>query len=325
MKLAHARRQFLAAIASSALLLTAPCAMALDAVKILAPAAPGGGWDQTARSMQRALQSGDVVKRVTVDNKPGAGGTIGLAQFVTSSKGDPQAMMVTGMVMVGAILVNGSPVNLSQVTPLARLTGEYEVIVVSAASKIQKLSDLVALLKSNPGSVSWGGGSAGATDHLLAAMIAKSAGVDPTKINYIAHAGGGEAQAAILGGHVTVGVSGWGEFAPQIKAGKLRALAISSEQRLPDVKDVPTLKEQGVDVVLSNWRALFAAPGISEAQRAELVAAIDKAVKTPSWKETLDKNEWTDLYLSGDAFKKFLDAEQPRIAEIVTSLGLAKK
>lgn len=325
MKIAKATRQFFAAIAGSALLLTAPSAMALDAVKILAPAAPGGGWDQTARSMQRALQSGDVVKRVTVDNKAGAGGTIGLAQFVTTSKGDPQALMVGGMVMVGAILVNGSPVNLSQVTPVARLTGEYEVVVVPASSKIQKLSDLVTLLKANPGAVSWGGGSAGATDHLLAAMIAQAVGVDPTKINYIAHAGGGEAQSAILGGHVTVGVSGWGEFAAQVKSGKLRALAVSSAERLPDVKDVPTLKEQGVDVVLANWRALFAAPGISPAQKAELVAAVDKAVKTPSWKETLDKNEWTDLYLSGDAFKTFLDAEQPRIAKIVSTLGLAKK
>ena len=319
------RRQVLAALAGSTLLFAASAAMALDAVKILAPAAPGGGWDQTARALQRALQSGDVVKRVTVDNKAGAGGTIGLAQFVNSSKGDPQALMVGGMVMVGAIMVNGSPVNLSQVTPIARLTGEYEVIVVSAASKIQKLSDLVTLLKTNPGSVSWGGGSAGATDHLLAGMIAKSAGVDPSKINYIAHAGGGEAQAAILGGHVTVGVSGWGEFAAQVKAGKLRALAVSSAERLPDVKDVPTLKEAGVDVVLANWRALFAAPGITEAQQAELVAAVDKAVKTPVWKEAIDKNEWTDLYLAGDAFKKFLDAEQPRIAEIVTSLGMAKK
>jgi len=325
MKIALATRRFVAAIAGSALLLAAPCASALEAVKILAPAAPGGGWDQTARSMQRALQSGDIVKRVTVDNKAGAGGTIGLAQFVTTSKGDPQALMVGGMVMVGAILVNGSPVNLAQVTPVARLTGEYEVVVVPASSKIQKLSDLVAMLKANPGSVSWGGGSAGATDHLLAAMIAQAAGVDPTKINYIAHAGGGEAQSAILGGHVTVGVSGWGEFAGQIKAGKLRALGVSSAERLSDVKDVPTLKEQGVDVVLANWRALFAAPGISPAQRAELVTAVDKAVKTPSWKETLDKNEWTDLYLSGDAFKSFLETEQVRITKIVTSLGMAKK
>ncbi|KQW00806.1 tripartite tricarboxylate transporter substrate binding protein [Rhizobacter sp. Root1221] len=318
-------RGHLIAVAASALLLAAPCAMALDALKILAPAAPGGGWDQTARSMQRALQSGDIVKRVTVDNKAGAGGTIGLAQFINSSKGDPQALMVGGTVMVGAILVNGSPVNLSQVTPIARLTGEYEVIVVPAASRIQKLSDLVVLLKANPGAVSWGGGSAGATDHLLAAMVAQAAGVDPGKINYIAHAGGGEAQAAILGGHVTVGVSGWGEFAAQVKAGKLRALGISAAERLPDVKDVPTLKEQGVDVVLANWRALFGAPGTSEAQKAELVAAVDKAVKTPSWKETLDKNEWNDLYLSGDAFKAFLETEQPRIAKVVSSLGMIKK
>lgn len=311
------------AAATLSLGLAAP-AMALDSVKILAPAAPGGGWDQTARALQRAMQSGDVVKKVTVDNKSGAGGTIGLAQFVTSSKGDPKALMVGGMVMVGAIHINKSPVNLSQVTPVARLTGEYEVLVVPANSKLQSMKDLVAQLKANPGSVSWGGGSAGATDHILAAMIAQAAGVDPTKINYIAHAGGGEAQAAILGGHVTVGVSGWGEFASQVKSGKLRALAISAPARIPGV-EVPTLKEQGIDVELANWRAVFAPPAISPAQRDELTAAVAKALQTPAWKEVAQKNDWTDLFLPADQFKTFLDAEQVRIGQVMNSLGLSKK
>ena len=106
--------------------------------------------------------------------------------------------------------------------------------------------------------MSWGGGSAGGTDHILAGLIAKAAGVDPTKVNYIAHSGGGEALSAILGGHVTAGISGYEEFAPQIAAGKLRGLAISSDERLPGV-DVPTLKEQGIDVSLVNWRGVFAA------------------------------------------------------------------
>lgn len=261
--------------------------------------------------------------KVTVDNKGGAGGTIGLAQFVSSSKGKPDALIMGGMVMVGAIITNKSPVDLSQVTPIARLTGEPLVVVVPGASKIQSMKDLIAQFKANPGSVSWGGGSAGGSDHILAGMIAQAAGVDSSKVNYIAYAGGGEAQAAILGSHVTAGISGYGEFAGQIKSGKLRALAISSDKRVPGI-DTPTLKEQGVDAELVNWRAVFGAPGIDDAQKKELIGVVEKATKTPSWREALKRNEWTDMYLAGDQFKTFLDAEQKRIDRIVTDLGLKK-
>ena len=252
-------------LAVCALLAGTP-ALALESLKILVPAAPGGGWDQTGRALQAAIQADKIVGKVTVDNKGGAGGTIGLAQFVSSSKGDPNAMMMGGMVMVGAIISNKSPVNLSQVTPIARLTGEYEVIVVPGTSKIQSLKELIAQFKANPGSVAWGGGSAGGSDHILAGMIAVASGVEASKVNYIAYAGGGEAQAAIMGGHVAAGISGYGEFAAQIKSGKLRALAISSDKRVPGI-DIPTLKEQGVDVEMMNWRAIFGAPGITDAQR----------------------------------------------------------
>jgi putative tricarboxylic transport membrane protein len=298
-------------------------ALAVESLKILVPANPGGGWDQTARALQQTMQGSNIVQKITVDNKGGAGGTIGLAQFVNSNKGDPNALLMGGMVMVGAIATNKSPVNLSQVTPLARLTGEYEVIVVPATSKLQSVKDLVAQLKANPGSVSWGGGSAGGTDHILAGMIAQAAGVDPSKINYIAYAGGGAAQASILGGHVTAGISGYGEFEAQIKAGKLRALAVSSPQRIPGI-DVPTLKEQGVNVELINWRAIFAAPGITDAQKKDLLSVVEKAVKSPAWQETLKKNAWTDMYLAGDQFKSFLDLDQTRIESIVAGLGLTK-
>ena len=298
-------------------------ALALDSLKILVPAAPGGGWDQTGRALQAALQSEGTVKKITVDNKGGAGGTIGLAQFVSSSKGDGNTVMMGGMVMVGAIISNKSPVNLSQVTPLARLTGEYEVVVVPGNSKIQSLKDLIAQFKANPGSVAWGGGSAGGTDHILAGMIAQAAGVDPSKVNYIAYAGGGEAQAAIMGGHVAAGISGFGEFAAQIKSGKLRALAISSDKRVPGI-DIPTLKEQGIDVELVNWRGVFGAPGISDAQKKDLIDVIGKAVKSASWQDTLKRNDWSDMYVAGDAFKAFLDADTQRIDKILAGLGLKK-
>ena len=296
-------------------------ALALDSLKILVPANPGGGWDQTGRALQAAIQESKIVPKVTVDNKGGAGGTIGIAQFVNSQKGDGSALMVGGMVMVGAIVTNKSPVTLSQVTPIARLTGEYEVVVVPASSKIQSMKDLVTQLKANPGGVAFGGGSAGGTDHILAAMIAQAVGADPSKINYIAYAGGGEALAAILGGHVAAGISGYGEFAGQIKSGKMRALAISSDKRVAGV-DIPTLKEQGVDVELANWRGVFAAPGITDAQRKELTDVVAKAVKTASWQETLKRNDWTDLFLAGDAFKTFLDADIARVDKIIAGIGL---
>jgi putative tricarboxylic transport membrane protein len=304
-------------------LLTAGQALALDSLKILVPAAPGGGWDQTGRALQAAIQSDGIVKKITVDNKGGAGGTIGLAQFVSSSKGDPNVLMVGGMVMVGAIITNKSPVNLTQVTPIARLTGEYEIVVVPGSSKIQNLKELIAQFKANPGSVAWGGGSAGGTDHILAGMIAQAAGVEPTKVNYIAYAGGGEAQAAIMGGHVAAGISGYAEFAAQIKSGKLRALAISSSKRVPGV-DIPTLKEQGIDVELVNWRGVFASPGINDAQKKELIDVVGKAVKSASWQDTLKRNDWADMYLAGDQFKTFLDADTQRIEKIVVGLGMKK-
>jgi putative tricarboxylic transport membrane protein len=321
-KVVRARRG-IACAAAALVLMASGTAVALDSLKILVPAAPGGGWDQTGRALQAALQSGDIVKKVTGDNKGGAGGTIGLAQFISSSKGDPNAVMVGGMVMVGAILSNKSPVDLSQVTPIARLTGEYEVIVVPGTSKVKSMKELVAQLKANPGSVAWGGGSAGGTDHILAGMIAVASGVEASKVNYIAYAGGGEAQAAIMGGHVAAGISGYGEFAGQIKSGKLRALAISSDKRVPGI-DVPTLKEQGIDVEINNWRAIFAPPGITDAQRKELIDVFTKAVKTPSWQETLKRNEWSDLFLAGDQFKTFLDNDTKRISGVIAGLGLKK-
>jgi putative tricarboxylic transport membrane protein len=314
----------IAAAAAVSLALFAPGhARAIDDLKLIAPANPGGGWDQTARSMQEALQTGNIVKTVTVENVAGAGGTVGLAQFVDRDKGNGNALMVNGLVMVGAILTNKSAVTLEQVTPIARLTGEYEVIVVPAASEINTLADLVAKLKADPGAVSWGGGSAGGTDHILIGLIAKAAGIDGSKINYVPFSGGGEALAAILGGHVTAGVSGYSEWAGQIQAGELRALAISSPERVAGI-DIPTLKEQGVDVDLANWRAVVAPPGIDDGQKQALLQTVDAMVKSEGWKKILVDKNWLDLYLAGDDFAKFLTAENARITNTLKQIGLVQ-
>ena len=308
--------KFLAALAF------AGAASAQPSLKILIPANPGGGWDQTGRNLAAAMQSAKLVSSVQFENKGGAAGTIGLAQFVNSAKGDPNTMMVGGMVMIGGIHLNQSPVNLGMVTPVARLTSEWEVIVVPASSPHKTMADLVKAFKANPGAVSWGGGSAGGTDHILVGLIAKQVGVDPAKINYVPFKGGGEAIAAIVGGHVTAGVSGVGEFAEQIKGGRMRALGVSAPEA---VDGIPALKAQGIDVELGNWRGIFAAPGISTAQRDALVKLVQDATETPAWKETLAKLGWTGVFLGGDQYAKFLEEDTRRIAGIIDSLGIKRK
>jgi putative tricarboxylic transport membrane protein len=298
-------------------------ALALDSLRLIAPAAPGGGWDQTARSLQDTMQTTGAVPTVSVENVPGAGGTIGLAQLVSQESGKPDVMMVNGLVMVGAILTNKSAVTLDQVTPIARLTGEYEVVVVPASSELKTMADLANKLKADPGAVAFGGGSAGGTDHILAGLIAKAAGADVSKLNYIPFSGGGEALAAVMGGHVAAGISGYSEWEGQIKSGELKALAISAPERQTGI-DVPTLKEQGIDVDLANWRAIVAAPGITDEQKQMLIDVVDKTVKSDAWKKTLEKKNWTDLYLPGAEFASFLNQENTRVTDILKSIGLVQ-
>ncbi len=298
-------------------------AQAAAAIKMMLPANPGGGWDTTGRALGKALQDAGVASSVTYDNKGGAAGAIGLAQFVNGSKGDPNAMMVMGAVMLGGIITGKPPVNLSQATPLARLTSEYNVFVLPANSPYKNMAEVVAQLKKDPGSIKWGGGSRGSTEHIAAAMIAREVGVDPAKINYVAFRGGGEAISAILGGNVTVGGSGFSEFAEYIATGKMKPIGVTSAQRLKGAaSSIPTLKEQGINVEIGNWRGVYGAPGLSKAQRDELVAQIEKATKSKAWAEALQKNDWTPAWLGGDAFGKFVDDEFASLRATMAKSGM---
>lgn len=308
-------------ILSAALAL--PLAAQAAEYTIMAPAAPGGGWDQTARAMQEALTAEGVSGNVQVTNVPGAGGTIGLAQFAQEANGDPSKLIVGGYVMVGAILTNKSPVTLDAITPIARLTGEYEVIVVPAASPLQDLGDLADALKADPGAVSWAGGSAGGTDHITAGLFAKTVGVDPKAVNYVAFSGGGEALAAVLGNQVTVGISGYGEFQAQVEAGALRVLGISAPERIA-VVDAPTFKEGGVDLVVQNWRMVAAGPGLSAEQTAAITADVEKMVNSAAWQSTLETKGWMNTWLAGDDFKAQLATEIASTEGILKEIGLVQ-
>ena len=293
-------------------------------LRIMAPADPGGGWDTTARVMSQAMtQSKAVDKGIEVYNVPGAGGTIGLSQLSSKQAGKSNQLMVMGLVMMGAIQTNKSPVDLSKTTPIAALTTEPEGIFVRADSKYKTMQDLVDDMKANPAKFSVGGGSAGGTDQILLGLVAKAAGVDPSKPKYVAYSGGGEAQQSILSGSVDAGISGVSEWADQVEAGKMRALAVSTTKPVEvGGKQVKPLKDQGLDVEITNWRGVVAPPGIKPAERDAAIAAIKKLHDSDEWKAALEKNEWTDFFKPGDEFKTFMDSENTRVKSILGDIGL---
>lgn len=286
-------------------------------LRIMAPAAPGGGWDQTSREMQKALR--DLVGRTEVYNVSGAGGTIGLSQF-TRLDGDPAQLMVTGLVMVGAVAANKAPYSLADTTPLARLTTDYAMVVVPADSPIRSVQDLAAALQADPGKVSVAGGSAGGAEQILSGLLAKAVGVDPSRIGYVAHSGGGEALSTLLSGRATIGISGVSELAPQVRAGTVRALAVSSPQRLGTVPDVPTLREGGLDVELQNWRGVVAPKGISPEQAAALEGLLVDMTRTREWRDALARRGWEDAVLAGPPFADFVRSEQARVTQVLTEI-----
>lgn len=322
----HASLRKLAGGALIAVGLSLPLATAtyadVENVQIIAAAGPGGGYDQLARGLQTVLEAEKLAADVQVINVPGAGGTIGLAQFIKETDAKDKALTV-GLGMIGAIKVNNAPVNLDQVTPLARMIGEYQPLIVAANSPIKNLDDLKALYMKDPGGVSWGGFALGSPDHLISAFTVKSFGGDVSKMNYVVTGAGSEMLAQILGGHITVATGGLGEFADLIKSGQLRALAISSPERLPGI-DIPTFKEQGYDVELVNWRGFVANSSASPEDMKAFDETISKAVASESWKKLVTDRNWVDLYQNAADFKAFLDTERPRLESIYSELNLAK-
>jgi putative tricarboxylic transport membrane protein len=294
-------------------------------LQLMVPAAPGGGWDLTARTMQKAMTDGKLVEQpVEVYNVTGAAGTIGLSQLVSKNSGDPHHLMVMGLVMVGGVVANKSPVKLDQVTPIATLTAEQEVIVVPTGSKYQTLKQLMDDAKANPASINWGGGSAGGTDQILIGLLAKAAGADPKSMKYVAYSGGGESKAALLAGDLTAAVSGQSEFRDLVAAGKARALAVSGATG-GDVgggSPAKTIKEQGYDVELMNWRGVVAPPGIDDPTKEAVTGLIDRLHTSEAWKAALRQQGWEDFYKSGDDAKAYFTSENERITTVLTDIGL---
>ncbi len=285
------------------------------------PAGPGGGWDGLGRAIEQVARGAGLVGSFQFENVGGAGGTVGLPRFVAQRRGRGDALMVGGSVMVGTTITNKSPIGMKDIVPIARMTEEVGVVVVPAASDIQDIRGLLAALKANPGAVSVAGGSAGGTDHITLGLMLKALGRSAKEASYVAFAGGGPAQAAILGAQVKAGISGLSEFAEQIKAGRMRALATTGETRSDPA--LPTLKESGIDVVTTNWRGVFAPPGIRPDARAKLIALMTEVHGLPAWQAMLATRGWQDAFLTGDAFDTFLARDRAQMEAVLKDIGLA--
>ncbi|WP_231916043.1 Bug family tripartite tricarboxylate transporter substrate binding protein [Microbacterium karelineae] len=289
-------------------------------ITLVAPADPGGGWDAFARESQQALRGNGITGNAQVVNIPGAAGTIGLSQ-VAGMQGREDLLLVTGGVMVGGIIVGDSAVTLDDVTPIARVADDYNVLVVPGDSEFETLDDFLEAFTEDPGGTAIAGGSLGGIDHVLSGLMAQASGIEPSDANYLAYAGGGEVVTSLLSHTTTAGLSGFNEFRDQIESGNLRALAISSEERI-DGLDIPTFREAGLDIAMANWRGYVAPPGISDEVHDELVAMLDEMRATPEWQDTLARNGWTDSFMSGTELDDFLRDEIATTTEIVKELGL---
>lgn len=293
-----------------------------ETLNMFVPAAPGGGWDGTARALERAAKASGLVGNMAFENVGGAGGMVGLPRFVNQRKGQGNSLMVGGSVMVGAGIANKSPVTMRNVTPIARLTEEAGVVVVPANGKIKTWKELVAAISANPKAVSVAGGSAGGTDHLILGLLVKALGRNPKEAAYVAFAGGGPANAAIIGGQVVAGISGYSEFEDQIKAGRMIPLATSGGTRIPGV-NVPTMTELGVNLVMANWRGVFAPPGITQAQRDALINFVSQVRNSPAWQQELVTRKWADAFMTELPFEREIKWDIERTESVMKDLGLA--
>ncbi|APX01425.1 MULTISPECIES: Bug family tripartite tricarboxylate transporter substrate binding protein [unclassified Arthrobacter] len=292
---------------------------ARNRLTLIAPAGAGGGWDGAAREAQQAMRAQGLVNNAQVVNIPGAGGTIGLTKFA-GMEGESSTLMLMGITMLGAININGSDTTLEDVTPIARITEDYDVLVVPANSPYNSVDELVSAWKRNPGSFAFGGGSLGSVDQMIITQLAQAGGIEPTAVNYIAYSGGGELATSLMSGTIKASVSGYVDFADQIEAGRLKALAVSAPEPVESI-DVPTLKELGYDISLTNWRGMVAAPGITPEQKQVLQDIVTEVVQTPEWKDAIERNQWTDRFLAGEEFERFIADESEAVNNIWNELG----
>lgn len=291
-------------------------------LEMVVPGGPGSGQDQAARAFEQAMRAEKLISGAQIMHVAGGGGMMAVSQFLTGKVGNGNAVVTQGAGHLSFPLSNKTPVSLNDVVPLARLAGEYELLVVRTESEFKTIDDVIAKYKANPGSIVWAAGARGSTDHIFYALISKAAGIDPKRLNYLPHANTGDIVAAVLGGHAHVGAGGYQDFVSQVQGNRMRVLAVGSAERLPGI-DAPTLRERGLDVVVTNWRGVSAHPSLSVQQLDRLSELFEKMAKSPSWQKMLVEKGWNDLYLDRKGYAAFMKSEQVRVRGVLQDLGMA--
>lgn len=322
--LAYGRTAVRRVLAASAMLFLASSVQTTaQDLTLIAPAGPGSGYDQVARSVETALKAEKLSTNVQVLNVTGGTGLVALGQFVSKNSADPNTVLVSGFGMVSSSQLNKAAVTLKDITPAVRLMGEYQAFAVAASSEIRTAADLVAAVQTESGKVVFAGGGVGSSDHIAAGMFFNAIGIAPGRMNFVAFTGGGEVTAAVLGGHVTVGVSGTAEFDALVKSGDLRIIGVTSKERLKGI-DAPTFAEQGVNFEFQNWRMVAIGNQLPEAEREVLLATLRKVGQSPSWEKEVEARGWQNTYLDGDALNGFIDEQLTTVGKTLQDLGLVK-
>ncbi|AZT99724.1 MULTISPECIES: Bug family tripartite tricarboxylate transporter substrate binding protein [Brevibacterium] len=288
---------------------------------LIAPAGAGGGWDGFARETQQAMRVDRLANNAQVVNIPGAGGTIGLGKFSTMH-GRADTILATGTAMVGGIALNESPVGFDNTTLMARVAEDYDVLIAAADSPHNTLDDVIGAWKKDPQGFVWTGGSAGSVDHLTIAQLALLGGIAASDITYIPKSGGGEAIQTLLSGTTDFASCGFNEVSDQIEAGRVKAIGVAAPKRIEGFDEVPTMSEQGYEVTLTNWRGWLGAPDITGEESGQLLDILQKTRDSAAWKDALERNKWTDVWLTGDEFAEFIKEDSSRVEKLLKELGL---
>lgn len=295
-------------------------------VELVVYSAPGGSNDKTARAIERIVSSNKLINgTVTVVNKTGGGGNIQL-NYMSQHPNDPQYMMITTPTLLANHIIGNSTQTYTDFTPIASMINDYVVYVVNAESNIKTGKDLIDRLKKDPKSVAIGFATTlGSHNHIAAGLLMKRIGGDPKALKVVAFKGAADALTTLMGGHIDMVTTAAGNVSGLVESGKLRVVGVAGNQRMGGVfANVPTWKEQGVDLVWSNWRALMGPKGLTPAQVKTWQDVLRKVYASPEWKEDLKLNYWGDDFTIGEQFNKDLADEYATMKAALTELGLVK-
>ncbi|MEM9787281.1 MAG: tripartite tricarboxylate transporter substrate-binding protein [Pseudomonadota bacterium] len=294
----------------------------VDSIHFLIPGGAGGGWDGTARGTGEALTNAGLIGQATYENMSGGGGGKAIGYLIENADSNHGTMMVNSTPIVIRSLTGVFPQNFRDLTLVAGTIGDYAAMVVGKDSPINTMEEFVAAYQADPRSTAIGGGSVpGGLDHLVAAMVMKAAGEDPTAVKYIPYDAGGEAMAALLSGEITALSTGFSEAVDLANAGEVKIIGVTAPERIDTYPDAPTMAEQGIDTEFVNWRGFFAAPGLPDDKLAMYQDALAKMYDTPEWEEVRARNGWVNIHNNGGDFLTFLENQEQVMGDLMRELG----